>query len=78
MGNVYKTDLSLLILKEAVDIKGRMAKIFFCFSTSDERNHLEILNDIYKLILRPNFMEKITNIDSYQKLVEYIDNYREE
>lgn len=78
MGNVYKTDLSLLILKEAVDIKGRMAKIFFCFSTSDERNHLEILNDIYKLILRPNFMEKITNIDSYQKLVEYIDNYGEE
>lgn len=78
MGNVYKTDLSLLILKEAVDIKGRMAKIFFCFSTSDERNHLEILNDIYKLILRPNFMEKITNIDSYQKLIEYIDNYREE
>ena len=78
MGNVYKTDLSLLILKEAVDIKGRMAKIFFCFSTSDERNHLEILNDIYKLILRPNFIKKISNIDSYQKLVEYIDNYREE
>lgn len=78
MGNVYKTNLSLLILKEAVDIKGRMAKIFFCFSTSDERNHLEILNDIYKLILRPNFIKKISNIDSYQKLVEYIDNYREE
>lgn len=78
MGNVYKTDLSLLILKEAVDIKGRMAKIFFCFSTSDERNHLEILNDIYKLILRPNFIKEISNIDSYQKLVKYIDNYREE
>ena len=78
MGNVYKTDLSLLILKEAVDIKGRMAKIFFCFSTSDERNHLEILNDIYKLILRPNFVKEISKINNYQKLIEYIDNYREE
>lgn len=78
LGNVYKTDISLLILKEAVDIKGRMAKIFFCFSTSDEKNHLEILNDIYKLILRPNFIKEMGNIDNYQKLVEYIDNYREE
>ena len=55
-----------------------MAKIFFCFSTSDEKNHLEILNDIYKLILRPNFIKEMGNIDNYQKLVEYIDNYREE
>ena len=78
LGNVYKTDISLLILKEAVDIKGRMAKIFFCFSTIDEKNHLEILNDIYKLILRPNFIKEMGNIDNYQKLVEYIDNYREE
>ena len=78
LGNVYKTDISLLILKEAVDIKGRMAKIFFCFSTSDEKNHLEILNDIYKLILRPNFIKEMGNIDNYQKLIEYIDNYREE
>ena len=78
LGNIYKTDISLLILKEAVDIKGRMAKIFFCFSTSDEKNHLEILNDIYKLILRPNFIKEMGNIDNYQKLVEYIDNYREE
>lgn len=78
LGNVYKTDISLLILKEAVDIKGRMGKIFFCFSTNDEKNHLEILNDIYKLILRPNFIKEMGNIDNYQKLVEYIDNYREE
>ncbi|WP_064579549.1 BglG family transcription antiterminator [Streptobacillus moniliformis] len=70
--SVMKTDASLLILEEAVDFgKGKKAKVLLCFSSKDNNSHLELLGDFYKLILNEKFLEDISRIKTYEKLMSY-------
>ncbi|WP_067143486.1 BglG family transcription antiterminator [Oceanivirga salmonicida] len=73
MDGVLKTDISILILKENISFNAeKSARIFFAFSSINKDAHLGILNNLYNLILRPNFLEKIDKIDTYEKFKEYI------
>lgn len=69
---VNKTDISILILKEGIKIKGKNIKFLLCFSSVDEISHLGILNDLYKLITHKKFSEKISNINNYEELITYL------
>lgn len=72
--NVFNTDIAILILKNSVEFdKGKKAKIFFAFSSIDEKSHLKILNSVYNLIIRDNFLKDIENINTYEKFIKYIN-----
>ena len=70
--NVLKTGISLLIVKEKVLFpNGKGANIFLSFATTSKTEHLGILNDLFELITKYNFIEKISKITEYEELEEY-------
>ena len=70
--NVLKTGISLLIVKEKVLFpNGKSANIFLSFATTSKTEHLGILNDLFELITKYNFIEKISKITEYEELEEY-------
>ena len=70
--NVLKTGISLLIVKEKVLFpNGKGANIFLSFATANKTEHLGILNDLFELITKYNFIEKISKITKYEELEEY-------
>lgn len=70
--NVLKTGISLLIVKEKVLFpNGKGANIFLSFATINKTGHLGILNDLFELITKYNFIEKISKITEYEELEEY-------
>ena len=70
---VLKTDVSILIIKDGVMIKDRKVYIMFCFSTINENSHLELLSDIYKLIMKDKFLKEILELKDYKQLIKYIE-----
>ena len=70
--NVLKTGISLLIIKEKVLFpNGKGANIFLSFATINKTEHLGILNDLFELITKYNFIEKISKITEYEELEEF-------
>ena len=70
--NVLKTGISLLIVKEKVLFpNGKGANIFLSFATTNKTEHLGILNDLFELITKYNFIEKISKITEYEELDEF-------
>ena len=70
--NVLKTGVSLLIVKEKVFFpSGRGANIFLSFATINKNDHLNILNDLFELITKYNFIEEISKISKYEELEKY-------
>ena len=70
--NILKTGVSLLIVKEKVLFpNGKGANIFLSFATINKTEHLGILNDLFELITKYNFIEKISKITEYEELEEY-------
>ena len=70
--NVLKTGISLLIVKEKVLFpNGKGANIFLSFATINKTEHLGILNDLFELITKYNFIEKISKITKYEELEEF-------
>ena len=70
--NVLKTGISLLIVKEKVLFpNGKGANIFLSFATIKKTEHLGILNDLFELITKYNFIEKISKITEYEELEEF-------
>ena len=70
--NVLKTGISLLIVKEKVLFpNGKGANIFLSFATTNKTEHLGILNDLFELITKYNFIEKISKITKYEELEEF-------
>ena len=70
--NVLKTGISLLIVKEKVLFpNGKSANIFLSFATINKTEHLGILNDLFELITKYNFIEKISKITKYEELEEF-------
>ena len=70
--NVLKTGISLLIVKEKVLFpNGKGANIFLSFATTSKTEHLGILNDLFELITKYNFIEKISKITEYEELDEF-------
>ena len=70
--NVLKTGISLLVVKEKVVFPNRKgANIFLSFATTNKTEHLGILNDLFELITKYKFIEKISKITEYEELEEY-------
>lgn len=70
--NVLKIGVSLLIVKEKVFFpSGRGANIFLSFATINKNDHLNILNDLFELITKYNFIEEISKISKYEELEKY-------
>ena len=70
--NVLKMGISLLIVKEKVLFpNGKGANIFLSFATINKTEHLGILNDLFELITKYNFIEKISKITEYEELEEF-------
>ena len=70
--NVLKAGISLLVVKEKVLFpNGKGANIFLSFATTNNIEHLGILNDLFELITKYNFIEKISKITDYEELEEY-------
>ena len=70
--NVLKTGISLLIVKEKVLFpNGKGANIFLSFATINKTEHIGILNDLFELITKYNFIEKISKITEYEELEEF-------
>ena len=66
--NVLKTGISLLIVKEKVLFpNGKGANIFLSFATTNKTEHLGILNDLFELITKYNFIENKDFIAIAQK-----------
>ena len=58
--NVLKTGISLLIVKEKVLFpNGKGANIFLGFATANKTEHLGILNDLFELITKYNFIRPV-------------------
>lgn len=70
--NVLKNDFSILILENPIKIKTRMIKFFFCFSTVDENSHLDLLNELYNLVSKDNFVSEISKIKTYDEFCSYL------
>ena len=70
--NVLKTGISLLVVKEKVIFpNGKGANIFLSFATANKTEHLGILNDLFELITKYKFIEKVSKITEYEELEEY-------
>ena len=72
---VIKTGVGLLIVKEKVKFpEGKTANIFFSFATKNRNDRPEILNDLFELITKHNFIEKLSKMKRYEELEKYFEN----
>ena len=70
--NVFKTGIGLLVVKERVYfLNGKGANIFMSFAAEDRTGHEIILKDLFELITKHNFIEKISKIRKYDELEKY-------
>ncbi|RRD40506.1 PRD domain-containing protein [Leptotrichia sp. OH3620_COT-345] len=70
--NVLKSGISLLVVKEKVFFpNGKGANIFLSFATIDKDNHLNIINDLFELVTKYGFIEKISQMSEYEELERY-------
>ena len=70
--NVLKAGISLLVVKEKVLFpNGKGANIFLSFATTNNIEHLGILNDLFELITKYNFIEKISKIINFHLTSNY-------
>lgn len=70
--NVYKTGIALLVVKEKVYfLNGKGANIFLSFAAKNKTEHESILKDLFELITKYKFIEKISNIKNYNELERY-------
>ena len=72
--NVYKTGVSLLIVKEKIYFpNGKGANIFLSFAAKNKNEYEIILKDLFELITKYNFIEEISNIKNYTELEKYFE-----
>ncbi len=70
--NVFKTGIGLLVVKERVYFpNGKGANIFMSFAAEDRSGHEIILKDLFELITKHKFIEKISKIRKYDELEKY-------
>ncbi len=70
--NVFKTGIGLLVVKERVYFpNGKGANIFMSFAAEDRTGHEIILKDLFELITKHKFIEKISKIRKYDELEKY-------
>ncbi len=74
---VLKTGIALLVVKDKVLFPNdKNVNIFLSFATTDKSDHLQILNDLFELITKHNFIEEVSRINTYKDLRNYFNRIR--
>lgn len=72
--NVLETGISLLVVNEKVSLpEGRNANIFLSFAAKNKNDNIDIMNDLFELITKYEFIDKISNMKNYSELETYLE-----
>ena len=71
---VNRTDISLGLFQQPTlfpaNNKGRL---IFVLATEDQNKHLNILNDIFKIVTEPSYIEKLLGMESSDEILKYLN-----
>jgi len=72
--NVLETGISLLVVKERVALpEGRNANIFLSFAAKNKNDNIDIMNDLFELITKYEFIDKVSKMKNYSQLETYLE-----
>ena len=72
--NVLETGISLLVVNEKVSLpEGRNANIFLSFAAKNKNDNIDIMNDLFELITKYEFIDKVSKIKNYSQLETYLE-----
>ena len=72
--NVLETGISLLVVNEKVSLpEGRNANIFLSFAAKNKNDNIDIMNDLFELITKYEFIDKVSNMKNYSELETYLE-----
>lgn len=75
---VFKTDMSLVRFETPVEFPGnKFVRVILCFSSKDQKEHMDALNDFITLIERKNILDKI-EYSTKNGILEIIDRFYRE
>ena len=72
--NVLETGISLLVVNERVSLpEGRNASIFLSFAAKNKNDNIDIMNDLFELITKYEFINKVSKMKNYSQLETYLE-----
>lgn len=72
--NVLETGISLLVVNEKVSLpEGRNANIFLSFAAKNKNDNIDIMNDLFELITKYEFIDKVSKMKNYSQLETYFE-----
>ena len=72
--NVLETGNSLLVVDEKVSLpEGRNANIFLSFAAKNKNDNIDIMNDLFELITKYEFIDKVSKMKNYSQLETYLE-----
>ena len=72
--NILETGISLLVVNEKVSLpEGRNANIFLSFAAKNKNDNIDIMNDLFELITKYEFIDKVSNMKNYSELETYLE-----
>ena len=72
--NVLETGISLLVVNEKVSLpEGRNANIFLSFAAKNKNDNIDIMNDLFELITKYEFIDKVSKMKNYRQLETYLE-----
>ena len=72
--NVLETGISLLVVNERVSLpEGRNANIFLSFAAKNKNDNIDIMNDLFELITKYEFINKVSKMKNYGQLETYLE-----
>lgn len=72
--NVLETGISLLVVNERVSLpEGRNANIFLSFAAKNKNDNIDIMNDLFELITKYEFIDKVSKMKNYGQLETYLE-----
>ena len=72
--NVLETGISLLVVNEKVSLpEGRHANIFLSFAAKNKNDNIDIMNDLFELITKYEFINKVSKMKNYSELETYLE-----
>ena len=72
--NVLETGISLLVVNEKVSLpEGRNANIFLSFAAKNKNDNIDIMNDLFELITKYEFINKVSKMKNYSELERYLE-----
>ena len=72
--NVLETGISLLVVNEKVSLpEGRNANIFLSFAAKNKNDNIDIMNNLFELITKYEFIDKVSKMKNYSQLETYLE-----